>query len=148
MCSENFHGCRRELTVGLASLALLLAPLLGQAAAEGRTRTAVFNDGRQEFQENCAACHGQDGTGKGELAAKLIKPPKDLTVMAKANGGEFPFWRVFDIVAGDTPVTGHETTQMPLYSQRMRSQELGSGFPPAHVRVLELTHYLESIQQK
>ena len=59
MCSENFHGCRRELTVGLASLALLLAPLLGQAAAEGRTRTAVFNDGRQEFQENCAACHGQ-----------------------------------------------------------------------------------------
>ena len=49
-------------------------------------------------------------------------------MMAKANGGEFPFWRVFNIVAGDTPVTGHDTTQMPLYSQRMRSQELGSGF--------------------
>jgi hypothetical protein len=29
----------------------------------------------------------------------------------------------------------------------MRGQE-AAGLPPAHVRVLELTHYLESIQQK
>lgn len=83
-----------------AALALLSLPLLGQAVAEeARTRTAVYNDGRQEYQENCVACHGQDGTGKGELAAKLIKPP-NLTMLAKANGGEFPFWRVFDIIAG------------------------------------------------
>lgn len=144
---QNAHPQRTYLVI--VALALSLPSLLGQAIAEeGRTRTAVFNDGRQEFQENCVACHGQDGTGKGELAAKLIKPPKDLTTIAKANGGQFPFWRVFDIIAGDKPVAGHETTQMPLYSQRMRSQELGSGFPPAHVRVLELTHYLESIQQK
>ncbi len=134
--------------INLTALAFLLL-LTGQAAAEqGRMRTAVFNDGRQEFQENCAACHGQDGTGKGELAEKLIKRPKDLTVIAKANGGQFPFWRVFDIIAGDKPVPGHETTQMPLFSQRMRSHEQSLGFPPAHVRILELTHYLESIQQQ
>jgi hypothetical protein len=87
-------------------------------------------------------------TGTGELATKLVKRPKDLTTIAKANDGEFPFWRVFDIISGDTPVPGHETTQMPLYSQRMRSQESSGQFPPAHVRVLEVTHYLESIQNK
>lgn len=149
MARENCQNAHPQRThLGFVALALL--PLLvGQAAAEdGKTRTAVLNDGRQEFQENCVACHGQDGTGKGELANKLLKAPKDLTTIAQANGGQFPFWRVFDIIAGDKPVAGHETTQMPLFSQRMRSQELGSGFPPPHVRVLELTHYLESIQQK
>jgi mono/diheme cytochrome c family protein len=139
-----------RLTARVASCSLLLllgGPSIQLAAAEGGTRAAVFNDGKQEFDENCVACHGRDGTGKGELGAKLVKPPKDLTTIAKANGGEFPFWRVFDIVAGDTDVPGHETFQMPLYSQRMRGQE-AAGLPPAHVRVLELTHYLESIQQK
>ncbi len=133
----------------LAVLAAASTQLIGPAAAEdGRTRAAVLNDGRQEFQENCVACHGADATGTGELAAKLIKPPKDLTGIAKANGGEFPFWRVFDIISGEKPVPGHETTQMPLYSQRMRGQEASGQFPPAHVRVLELTHYLQSIQKK
>jgi mono/diheme cytochrome c family protein len=139
---------RLRVRAANCSLLLLLVGASTQlAAAEGRTRAAVFNDGKQEFEENCVACHGRDGTGKGELGAKLVKPPKDLTAIAKANGGEFPFWRVFEIVAGDTDVPGHETFQMPLYSQRMRSQE-AAGLPPAHVRVLELTHYLESIQQK
>jgi cytochrome c len=106
-----------RLTARVASCSLLLllgGPSIQLAAAEGGTRAAVFNDGKQEFDENCVACHGRDGTGKGELGAKLVKPPKDLTTIAKANGGEFPFWRVFDIVAGDTDVPGHETFQMPL----------------------------------
>jgi mono/diheme cytochrome c family protein len=139
-----------RVTVRAATCSLLLLIVFAStplAAAGGRTQAAVFNDGKQEFEENCVACHGRDGTGKGELGVKLVKPPKDLTAIAKANGGEFPFWRVFDIVAGDTDVPGHETFQMPLYSQRMRGQE-AAGLPPAHVRVLELTHYLESIQRK
>ena len=132
MAHDNHHKAHtRRTAASLATLAWLLAPLLGQAVAEeGRTRSAVLNDGRQEFQENCVACHGQNGTGKGELAAKLIKPPKDLTTIAKANGGEFPFWRVFEIVAGDRPVPGHETTQMPLFSRRFRSHEQNRAFHP------------------
>jgi mono/diheme cytochrome c family protein len=131
----------------IVALTAMMAPY-GAHAEDGRTRAAVFDDGRQEFEENCVACHGADGTGKGELAGKVIKPPKDLTLIAKNSGGQFPFWRVFDIISGDKPVAGHETTQMPLFSQRMRSQEKSAPFPPAHVRVLELTHYLESIQKK
>lgn len=128
------------------ALAILTGTCVGASAAE--TRRAVFDDGKMEFEENCTACHGKDGTGTGELAVKLVKPPKDLTTIAQRNGGEFPFWRVFDIVAGDTPVAGHDTFQMPLYSQRMRAHEGTPGFLPAHVRVLELTHYIESVQKK
>jgi mono/diheme cytochrome c family protein len=134
--------CRRTLiSVGLLAAAAFVAN-----ASE--SKRAVLGDGRMEFEENCTACHGKDGTGTGELAVKLVKPPKDLTAIAARNGGAFPFWQVFEIIAGETPVAGHDTFQMPQYSKRMRAQEGAPGFLPAHVRVLELTHYLESIQKK
>lgn len=131
--------CRRTLI----SVGLLAAAALAANASE--SKRAVLDDGRMEFEENCTACHGKDGT---ELAVKLVKPPKDLTAIAARNGGVFPFWQVFEIIAGETPVAGHDTFQMPQYSKRMRAQEGAPGFLPAHVRVLELTHYLESIQKK
>jgi len=127
---------------------ILLSALTHEATAEEeRTRKAMLDIGREEFQESCAACHGADASGRGELANKLMKPPKDLTMIAEQNGGTFPFWRVFDIIAGDTKVEGHPTSQMPLFSERMRSQESAEVFPPAPLRVLALTHYLESIQE-
>lgn len=116
-------------------------------AEEERTRKAMLDIGREEFQESCSACHGADASGRGELANKLVKPPKDLTMIAENNGGTFPFWRVFDIIAGDTKVEDHDTSQMPLFSERMRGQESAGIFPPAPLRVLALTHYLESIQE-
>ena len=126
------------LMVGLATLA---------DGEEERTRKAMLAIGSEEFQESCAACHGADASGRGELANKLVKRPKDLTMIAEENGGTFPFWRVFDTIAGDTTVEGHDTSQMPLFSQRMRGQESAGVFPPAPLRVLALTHYLESIQE-
>ena len=116
-------------------------------AEEEKTRKAMLDIGREEFQESCSACHGADASGRGELANKLVKPPKDLTMIAENNGGTFPFWRVFDIIAGDTKVEDHDTSQMPLFSERMRGQESAGIFPPAPLRVLALTHYLESIQE-
>ncbi len=116
-------------------------------AEEEKTRKAMLDIGREEFQESCSACHGADASGRGELANKLVKPPKDLTMIAENNGGTFPFWRVFDIIAGDTKVEDHDTYQMPLFSERMRGQESAGVFPPAPLRVLALTHYLESIQE-
>jgi mono/diheme cytochrome c family protein len=128
--------------------ALLLGALTPTAIAEEeKTRKAMLDIGREEFQESCAACHGADASGRGELANKLVKPPKDLTMIAENNGGTFPFWRVFDIIAGDTKVEDHDTSQMPLFSERMRGQESAGVLPPAPLRVLALTHYIESIQE-
>ena len=79
-----------------AFAAILLGALTPTAIAEEeRTRKAVLDIGREEFQESCAACHGPDASGRGELANKLVKRPKDLTMIAEENGGTFPFWRVF-----------------------------------------------------
>jgi len=97
----------------VAAFAAILLSVLRPAATaeEERTRKAVLDIGREEFQESCAACHGADASGRGELANKLMKRPKDLTMIAEENGGTFPFWRVFDIIAGDTKVEDHDTSQ-------------------------------------
>jgi mono/diheme cytochrome c family protein len=136
------------ILVAVASLALavLLVMSLPRAAAADGARAAVLADGKQEFQEACVSCHGADGKGGGPLASKLVKPPKDLTAIAAANNGVFPFWRVFSIVAGETVVEGHATHQMPDFYASLKTQDTKPGYLPAHVRLLELTHYLESIQ--
>jgi mono/diheme cytochrome c family protein len=158
MLSESRNSVSRSIKARLAEwhpwpvwallLILVLLVVLARAAAAERASSKIIAEGRQDFEEYCVACHGSDATGAGELAAKLVKPPKDLTTIAARNGGAFPFWRVFEIVAGETDVAGHETLQMPKYLEHMRSQDHKPGYLPAHVRVLELTHYLESIQKK
>ena len=132
----------------LLLLVVLLVVLTRAAAAGEGARGKILADGRQDFEESCVACHGTDATGTGELAAKLARPPKDLTAIAARNGGDFPFWRVFDIIAGEKEIEGHKTFQMPKYLERMRGADFTPGYLPAHVRILELTHYLESIQKR
>jgi mono/diheme cytochrome c family protein len=129
-------------------LVVLLVLLARAAAAESGARAKILAEGKQDYEENCVACHGADGTGRGQLAAKLVKPPADLTGIAARNGGQFPFWRVFDIVAGETMVPGHDTFQMPEFFASMKHQDFKPGYLPAHVRLLELTLYLESLQKK
>ncbi len=126
----------------------VLVFLARSAHGAGAARAKIAAEGQLEYEENCVACHRADGKGKGELAAKLIKPPKDLTAISAANGGTFPFWRVFDILAGETAVEGHDTMHMPEYFARMKQQDYKPGYLPAHVRILELTHYVESLQGK
>lgn len=125
-------------------VAILLAPEF--AHADSRLKERILGEGRVDYQVHCAACHGASGKGDGPMARLLIKPPTDLTGIAARNGGLFPFWRMFDIIAGNAPVVGHDTFQMPQFWSRFRSDEGRLGYSDAHVRVLMLTHYLESIQ--
>jgi len=81
------------------------------------------------------------------MAEILVLPPTDLTGIAAKHGGDFPFWRIYEVVAGAQSVTGHETFQMPRFWSRFRGDEGKPGYLPARVRILLLTHYLESIQQ-
>lgn len=133
------------MIVGVAVLVFFHATA---AAAQTGARAEILKEGQDEFVENCVACHGADATGLGDLGQKLIKRPRDLTLIARNNGGKFPFWRVFEIIAGEKPVEGHDTMHMPEYIQRMRRDDFKPGYHQAHVRVLILTHYLESIQKE
>lgn len=138
----------RQLGIfGSLIVSVVLAVSLFPNASAASARAKILDEARQDFQENCVACHGADATGSGTLGGRLVRAPKDLTEISARNGGTYPFWRIFEIIAGETQVEGHDTFQMPEYSKRMRGDDFAPGYLPAHVRILSLTHYLESIQK-
>lgn len=130
------------------------APLLVAAAALALPAAAlaqnaeVIEDGRQEYVENCGVCHGRAATGEGPMAMILTVPPADLTGIAARNGGTFPFWEVFRTIQGTHPASGHMFYPMPVWGERFAEDEALRGGLPAHLRILVITHYLESIQEK
>lgn len=120
--------------------------LLGCASQAVAQKAEILSRASDDYYWSCLPCHGESGKGDGSMASILVKPPADLTQIAKSNGGKFPFWKVFEIVSGQSKVIGHETLQMPNYWSRYRSDDVKPGFLPAEIRVLLLTHYLESKQ--
>lgn len=131
---------------GFVSVLALLAirsapPAFGQQAA-------VIADGQADYEANCVGCHGADAKGDGQMAEILTIKPPDLTQIAKRNGGVFPFWKIYATIDGETAVKGHMFGPMPIWWERFKQDEKKPGYFPAHVRILEITHYLESIQQK
>jgi mono/diheme cytochrome c family protein len=145
--SRSLHRLLKVTAVVALGL-VVLAALSRIAAADSATWNKVLEEGAEDYKESCAACHGADAKGGGDLGGKLFKKPVDLTLLAQQNGGLFPFRRVFDAIAGDVPVEGHDTMHMPKYAERMKREDFEPGYNRAHLRILELTHYLESIQAK
>jgi Cytochrome c len=74
--------------------------------------------GKNEFQSSCAACHGVDGKGKGQLSAELKSAPSDLTILAKKNNGVFPYKAVTEVIDGRKVVKAHGTREMPIWGYR------------------------------
>ena len=136
-------GFLRSARIGAFVAATLLALAVPAAAQQAN----VLNQGKIDYREHCDACHGQSGMGEGKMADRLTVKPPDLTRIAKRNGGQFPFWTVYTEIDGEKPVRAHELSPMPLWGARFRDEEK-EGQPPVFLRVLALTHYLESIQEK
>jgi len=112
----------------------------------------VVASGKHEFRQNCAICHGLDGKGDSVMRNLnlLAERPPDLTQLSKQHGGKFPFWRVYRIVDGREPIQGHGTPDMPVWGDLFSMQD-GKGLPSetkATGRILNLVHYLQSIQEK
>lgn len=134
------------MTLRTASLLGLSALCLLAALPARAQQQQVIAAGKEEYRENCTGCHGDDGKGDGGLAAILTVKPADLTQIAKKNGGAFPFWQVYGITEGTVPVKGH--VYMPNWESRFKTDESKPGYEYAYLRILTLTHYLESIQEK
>jgi mono/diheme cytochrome c family protein len=116
-------------------------------------RTAAAQSGIQDYQNYCAECHGLGGKGDGpsRLTIPMNPPPNDLTVMARNNGGKFPFDRVVDSIDGRKSIPSHARLQMPFWGTTL--QKPGKEFTPesdADVkrRIDSMARYVESIQQK
>ena len=74
--------------------------------------------GKLEYESSCASCHGVDGKGTGPVAAALKIKPADLTTLAKANNGVFPFGRIYDVIDGRREVSAHGARDMPIWGFR------------------------------
>ncbi|QDU30113.1 Thiol-disulfide oxidoreductase ResA [Anatilimnocola aggregata] len=85
----------QSLSWGWSASCLLLCALLAAAVFAGRQlrarslpsaqaaagqHTTTVSRGEIVFQIHCAKCHGPDGRGDGEGAAKLKPPPRDFAV--------------------------------------------------------------------
>ena len=103
--------------------------------------------GPEMYKEYCAVCHGMDGKGRGPAAEALRVPPPDLTILAKMNGGKYPFDHVTSAIHGDLRLPAHGSKEMPVWgvpfwrlSQRQSSE--------VQLRVTNLSKYVESLQAK
>ncbi len=108
--------------------------------------------GKQDFDENCASCHGKDGNGHG--AALYVIPeikPSDLTKLTKNNGGVFPAERVYQSIDGRTGIPAHSRIDMPFWGTTL--QQPGKEFSPeseakVKVRISNMVSYIKSLQEK
>jgi mono/diheme cytochrome c family protein len=102
--------------------------------------------GSEMFNSYCAPCHGKDAKGNGPAATSLRNPPANLTQLAKKNNGKFPGDHVANVlrkgVAG-----AHGSSDMPVWGPLFSSVS-GRDDSIIQMRISNLIHYLESLQEK
>lgn len=134
-------------------LAVTAIAAMNATAVLAQGRTDKVDLGKYEFQASCASCHGASGKGNGPIAAQLKKAPPDLTVIAKNNGGVFPFSRLYEVIEG-ADVASHGTREMPVWGWEYKVQAGEYSLDPAttdaqvRARILALLEYVNRLQVK
>lgn len=131
----------------------VLASVFALGLAAGTAQAQKQSRGALEYENSCQACHGAKAKGDGPLAAFLTIPVPDLTTIAKRNDGRFPVEEIMEIIDGRKDVRGHGSP-MPVWGTRYKV-EAGDEWGPwgsgaelfVRSRILELTFYLQSIQE-
>ena len=103
--------------------------------------------GHEMFTTYCATCHGTDGKGGGPAASALKVPPSDLTLLSKSNRGKFPSDRISAVLSGTAALPAHGSKDMPIWGHLFWSVSHGSS-GEVHLRMENLTKYIESLQEK
>lgn len=108
---------RNRFGMAAVGLALFGAAAIVMAAEK-------YDLGKQEYDANCALCHGLKGKGDGRYSAQLKSQVSDLTVLSRNNGGVFPVAHVYGVIDGSESVTAHGDRDMPIWGR-----EYGRGMP-------------------
>jgi len=142
-------------TIGMLGGLIASICLAGNVEAAGKEK---IDQGKSEYMNKCAVCHGQSGKGDGGVVDVLKVAPTDLTTLSKKNGGVFPFERVMMVIDGRQVVKGHGDREMPIWGsdysrEKGRAGEYYFDVPYdmemyARMRILSIIDYLNRIQAK
>jgi mono/diheme cytochrome c family protein len=105
------------------------------------------SSGKEMYKSYCASCHGENGKGAGPATPALKATASDLTLLSKNNSGKFPSERVASILRGQATVTAHGNRDMPVWGPVFWHMSQGHE-AEVQQRIVNLMHYLESMQQK
>ena len=124
--------------------------LLVLVQSSGWTEEIAY--GQAEYLASCAVCHGEGGRGDGPLATELRTAPADLTMLSAANGGDFPYWKVFALIDGRYLVPGHGTREMPVWGREFLAGDEATygpigGEAITQERIHALSDYLAKLQR-
>ena len=103
--------------------------------------------GKEMFMSYCASCHDKGAKGDGPAANALKQLPADLTTLAKRNGGKYPSDKVTAILRGQTSLMAHGDQEMPVWGPVFWRMTQGHE-EQVQMRIANLNHYLESLQEK
>ena len=115
--------------------------------------TIEQDQGKNEYINNCAVCHGTEGKGDGPYVKQLINQPTDLTALSKNNGGSFPETVVYQLIdgrrvsisdEGRSVETFHGSQDMPIWGDEFRVVEDDEG--AVDERINNLIEYLKILQ--
>jgi len=140
-----------KLRDGLRSLALLsiLVFALWPLAQAAEDEPGVAARGRAAFNLYCSSCHGKTGQGDGPLASSLKVAPADLTRLATANGGKFPFEKAYEAIDGRRPVASHGPSDMPVWGLSFQDPgKVTDQEPAVRARIKDLIAFVETLQEK
>lgn len=115
-------------------------------AKQASTEPTDGPSGMQTYQQYCASCHGEHAKGGGPAAASLKTPPPDLTILAKGNGGKFPYEYVGGVVRFGKPISAHGSLDMPIWGPIFNMVDYNE--VTIRKRIKNLCDYLASLQEK
>lgn len=137
-------------------IALAAVVAIGIGNADQSTNKVVIpvaktapTGGKQMYVDYCAPCHGVNGKGSGPVATALKQQPVDLTILSKNNGGKFPSAHIMSILQFGASNPAHGTSEMPVWGPVFGQMDTSN--TEANVtalRISNLSHYLETLQQK
>lgn len=134
--------------------ALFLIPFLCTAQSQNNSGSPdrdaqgrIPIEGSRIFQYRCAACHGTDGRGHGPASLTLKHAAPNLTLIAKRNGGRFPYQQIKEVIEGKQESSlARGFRQMPIYGPIFHDIEADQDW--GEVRLDAITRQVESMQQK
>lgn len=103
--------------------------------------------GKEMYAAYCAPCHGLSARGDGPAAPALKHHPSNLTLLAKKNGGGFPYLHVAETLRNGGQRHPTDDVRMPVWRTQFRYLD-SPNVSVANLRIINLTNYVSTLQVK